>query len=377
MTLIDSAHEYWKNWQVKQLTRRKLNRLVEQIALIGWEAQSTDGVKHAVLDCDLKRVERKYRKALEAYGEDNISECRKQADRGLIYARIASLHRQMNDGPTERMAFPEDSTESSILLLSVSIAKVKIAVESTNCRISEAASSRLARVVAQFNESLELLKGNDSQGANRCVQSGLMSLYVVARQLQLDNEIAIVDFRNEVKKLPRELKQYKELIDRMYDVKRKLTQDNDLTAVEVSEIENEIEKGLKAYAEEDLVTAKNLVEKAILRIQLVEKLGCKSDPSFVLETGEVERHDLVKELEQRHFRASIRELERLVDGRSPRAPQALERLDESIKFHEAACRACREGQFKEAQRLARSAHLELDMARQLLLTKRTPTYSDL
>lgn len=375
MTLIDSAHEYWKNWQVKQLTRRKLNRLVEQIALIGWEAQSSDGVRHAVLDQDLKRVERKYRKALEAYGEDDIEECKKQADRGLIYARIASLHRQMNDAPTERMAFPEDSVESLILLLSVSIARIKIAVESTNCRISDVAASRLARVVAQFNESLELLKENDAQGANRCVQSGLMSLYVVARQLQHDNnEITIVDLRTEIKKLPRELKQYKELIDRVFEVKRKFSSDEDECSVELVEIESEIERGLKAFAEEDLIVSRNLVEKALVRMQLVEKLESKGNAQS--KDGE-DGSNVVEELEQRHFRASIRELQRLVDGRSSRAAQALEKLDESIKFHEAACRARREGQLKEAQRLARSAHLELDFARQLLLTKGTPGYSDL
>ncbi len=375
MTLINSAHEYWKNWQVKQLTRRKLNRLVEQIALIGWEAQSSDGVRHAVLDQDLKRVERKYRKALEAYGEDDIDECKKQADRGLIYARIASLHRQMNDAPTERMAFPEDSVESLILLLSVSIARIKIAVESTNCRISEAAASRLARVVAQFNESLELLKENDSQGANRCVQSGLMSLYVVVRQLQHDNnEIAIVDLRTEIKKLPRELKQYKELIDRVFEVKRKFLSDEVECSVELVEIEREIERGLKAFAEEDLTVSRNLVEKALVRMQLVEKLESKGGAQS--KDSEDDIH-AAEELEQRHFRASIRELQRLVDGRSSRSAQALEKLDESIKFHEAACRARREGQLKEAQRLARSAHLELDFARQLLLTKGTPGYSDL
>lgn len=372
MTLIDSAHEYWKNWQVKQLTRRKLNRLVEQIALIGWESQSSDGVKHAVLDQDLKRVERKYRKALEAYGEDDIEECKKQADRGIIYARIASLHRQMNDCPTERMAFPEDSVESLILLLSVSIARIKIAVESTNCRISESASSRLARVVAQFNESLELLKENDSGGANRCVQSGLMSLYVVARQIQHDNhEITIVDLRPELKRLPRELRQYKELIDRVFEVKKEFTEENDVPSVELVEIESEIDKGLMAYAEEDMTASRNLVEKALMRMQLVEKLESK------VATQDGDDDHVMEELEQRHFRANIRELQRLIDGRSSRSAQALERLDESIKFHEAACRARREGQLKEAQRLARSAHLELDFARQLLLTKGNPTYSDL
>lgn len=371
MTLIGGAHEYWKNWQVKQLTRRKLNRLVEQIALIGWEAQSSDGVKHAVLDQDLKRVERKYRKALEAYGEDDIEECKKQADRGLTYARIASLHRQMNDCPTERMAFPEDSVESLILLLSVSVARIKIAVESTNCRVSDTASSRLARVVAQFNESLDLLKENDSGGANRCVQSGLMSLYVVARQIQHDNnEITIVDLRPEIKRLPRELKQYKELIDRVFEVKKQSNSETEIPSIELVEIESEIDKGLMAFAEEDMTVSRNLVEKALVRIQLVEKLESKGNSN--------DGDDLaIDELEQRQFRATIRELQRLIDGRSSRSSQALERLDESIKFHEAACRARREGQLKEAQRLARSAHLELDFARQLILTKGNPTYSDL
>ena len=71
-----------------------------------------------------------------------------------------------------------------------------MAVEYSNCVVSEAIRRNLMGVVTMFNEAVDMIRLQENAMSKRTSEGGLLMLYLLERQIELDNRQNIVDLKN-------------------------------------------------------------------------------------------------------------------------------------------------------------------------------------
>src|SRR5262249_53486160 len=153
----------------------------------------------------LRMAEDARSRALKLFEENSMEDCEKFCERGLLHLQIASAHMLSEDQLKLEMTFEEGSTEENIEMVSNGIARLKMAVEYSNCLVSEPVKERLIEVVRMREEALSLYAQGDEEDAHRIAEAAMLWLHFLGKQLELDNTKPIIQIEPTVKLSPKEM----------------------------------------------------------------------------------------------------------------------------------------------------------------------------
>ncbi len=342
-------------------------------------SQNKDEAVKTLLQKHLLKAEEEYQSALTEY-KDDIEECKRRTEFGLF--RLDLVKQQLSVAQEKKFLpnFEENTPEHSALMLSGAIARTKMAVEYSNCVVSEPIRTNLVGVVTMFNEAVDMLRTNQPEMSQRTSEGGLLMLYLLERQIELDNRQSIVDLKNIPRFTNKESKKIKEAIDHVCNLKESLLESERPVSLRITKhLDNAVENfyaAVQAFVDDEIELVDKLTTTITMQVALCEKLFQGSHArEKAHEDASNEENDLVAH-RINEFKTRILKLQRLVQNRSENDVHAIKRLDAVLWFYEQSMEALRNCNLSEAERTATGAVLDLDFARQLLFQKGKASYRE-
>ena len=372
--------EQFSNWLERRNAKAKIEQLMSTISELSNISQNKDEAVKSLLQKHLLKAEEEYQSALTEY-KDDIEECKRRTEFGLF--RLDLVKQQLSVAQEKKFLpnFEENTPEHSALMLSGAIARTKMAVEYSNCVVSEAIRMNLVGVVTMFNDAVDMIRTGQPEMSQRTCEGGLLMLYLLERQIELDNRQSIVDLKNIPKFTKKESKKIKEAVDCICNLKESLIESERPVSLRISKhLDNAVENfyaAVQAFVDDEIELVDKLTTTMTMQVALSEKLFHSSNAKEkTADDAAGEEHDLIAQ-RVNEFKTRILKLQRLIQNRSENDVHAIKRLDAVLRFYEQSMEHLRECNLAEAERTATGAILDLDFARQLLFDKGKPTYREL
>lgn len=399
-------------WLKERSPEAKIEQLVRTIGQIDELIQGREDALSDLVRNHICMAEEDCNAALGDSNFDNKknnSESIRRIEFGLFRLELAK--QQLNSEHLESSPpnFDDDTVEYRALELSGAIIKTKMAIEFSNCVVSEAHKLKLVSVVKMFNESIELLKENKLDRSRRTIEAGLLCLYLIKREIEIDNHESIIDLDYIWKNIAVEKKQrrIKQAIEATYELKAAVCNfPQQASAKVVSRLEDAVEKlhsAIDAYLKAQDEVVIELVYNTTLQIKLAREAFQNAAMQEDLDSAQAQPEDQI-DSRVKQFKTQVLVLQRLVSNRAKQAELANRRLDAAEKYYQAAAhlygkalaaKASKESAVAEitgggklsdsdrkellktvekAEALARSASLDLEFASNLLFCKQKPGY---
>ena len=343
-------------------------------------SQGKDEAVRNLLQKHLLKAEEEYQSALVEY-KDDIDECKRRTEFGLFRLDLAKQQLSVAQEKKFTPNFEENTPEHGALMLSGAIARTKLAVEYSNCVVSESIRTNLVGVVTMFNEAVDMLRTGQSEMSQRTSEGGLLMLYLLERQIELDNRQSIVDLKNIPKFTNKESKKIKEAVDCICNLKETLLESPRPVSRRITKhldaaIDN-FYAAVQAYVDDEIPMIDKLTVTIRMQVDLSERLF-RSSTSKEANADEAanEEHDQVAQ-RVNEFKTRIVKLQRLIQHRSDNDALATKRLEAVLNFYEQSMIALRDCNLADAERTTNGALLDLDFARQLLFEKGAAKYREL
>ncbi|HEY9732532.1 MAG TPA: hypothetical protein V6C89_11510 [Drouetiella sp.] len=372
--------EQFSNWLERRNARAKIEQLMSTISELNNVTQGKDDAVKNLLQKHLLKAEEEYQSALTEYKGD-IEECKRRTEFGLF--RLDLVKQQLSVAQEKKFLpnFEENTPEHSALMLSGAIARTKMAVEYSNCVVGEAIRMNLVGCVTMFNDAVDMLRTSQPEMSQRTSEGGLLMLYLLERQIELDNRQSIVDLKNIPKFTSKESKRIKDAVDRVCNLKETLLESPRPVSLRITKhLDGAVENfytAVQAFVDDEIELVEKLTTTMNMQVALSEKLfHSDSAKEKSAEDAADEEHDLVAQ-RVNEFKTRIMKLQRLIQNRSENDIHATKRLDAVLRFYEQSMMALRDCNLAEAERTNTGAILDLDFARQLLFSKGKPTYKEL
>lgn len=368
------------NWLEKRNAKAKIEQLLSTISELSNLTQNKDEAVHMLLQKHLLKAEEEYQSALIEY-KDDIDECMRRTEFGLFRLDLAKQQLSVAQEKKFQPNFEENTPEHSALQLSGAIARTKMAVEYSNCVVSEPIRANLIGVVTMFNEAVDMLRTNQSEMSQRTSEGGLLMLYLLERQIEMDNRQSIVDLKNIPRFSNKESKKIKDAVDCICNLKETcLESTRPVSSRIIKHLDAAVDNfysAVQAFVDNDTDLVDKLTVTIRMQVDLAERLyrsNAIKEPS----PDDVARdeQDLIQQ-RINEFRTRILKLQRLIQHRSPNDERAAKRLDAVLRFYGKARQAFHDCDIEEAEKMLTGAVLDLDFARQLLFEEGTPQYREL
>ncbi len=372
--------EQISNWLERRNAKAKIEQLMSTISELSNISQGKDEAVRTLLQKHLLKAEEEYHSALVEF-KDDIDECKRRTEFGLFRLDLAKQQLSVAQEKKFEPNFEENTPEHSALMLSGAITRTKMAVEYSNCVVSEPIRTNLVGVVTMFNEAVDMLRTNQPEMSQRTSEGGLLMLYLLERQIELDNRQSIVDLKNIPKFTSKESKKIKDAVDCICNMKEVCMESTRPVSPRITKhLDGAIDNfyaAVQAFVDDEIPMVDKLTVTIRMQVELSERLFRSSTSKEVTANGaEEEDHD---NLDQRvsEFKTRILKLQRIVLHRSDQAEIANKKLDAVLRFYAGSVEALRDCNLIEAERLVGGAVLDLDFARQLLFQKGKATYREL
>lgn len=402
-------------WLKQRSPEAKIDQLVRTIGQVNELIQGREDALSALVRKHIFMAEEDCNAALVNSKFDNKqsnNECIRRIEFGLF--RLELARQQLNSEQQESCLpnFDKNTIEYRALELSGAIIKTKMAIEFSNCIVSESAKLQLTSIVKIFNQAIELLKSNQENKSRRLIEAGLLLLYIAKREIEFENHEAIVDLSEFWKNSTRESKTIKQAIEASYNLKTACSNSaNQASPKVLSRLDDAIEKlhsAIDVYSKaSDETIGKaidDLISASLFQVKLAAEVFQSSPAQDNISPGDCQANEqpserLSDEIDKRinQFKTQILVLQRLVTSRATQAHLANRRLDAADKYHQAAAKmyvqalAAKDSQqgdesikkahlieaIEKADTLARSAAIDLEFARNLLFKKDSLTYEKL
>lgn len=398
-------------WLKQRTPEAKIDQLVSTIGQVNELIQGREDALSALVrkhifmaeeDCNAALVNSKFD------NKQNNNECLRRIEFGLFRLELAK--QQLNSEQKESCLpnFDKGTIEYRALELSGAIIKTKMAIEFNNCVVSESSKLQLVGIVKMFNQAIELLKSNQQDKSRRLIEAGLMLLYIAKREIEIENHESIVDLSEIWKNSTRESQPIRQAIEASYNLKTACSNcPSQATPKVLSRLDDATEKlhrAIDAYSKANDDRVDELISTSVLQTKLAAEAFQSSPAQDNISPGNGQTNEqlgerLSDEIDNRisQFKTQILVLQRLVTNRATQDHLANRRLDAADKYHQAAANMYRKAlaakdnkqsdselnrqQLREtiekAETLARSATIDLEFARNLLLKKSGLPYQEL
>ena len=381
MDIFEQIKSLAGDWLKRKDANEKLTRMLEMIAEASAAVETRKSSFVGLAQERLKMAEEARTRALKLFEEDSMEDCEKFCARGLLHLQIASAHMLSEEQFKLEMAFDEGSAEESIERLSNGIARLKMAVEYSNCLVSDHVKEHLLEVVRQREEALSLYAEGGEEDAHRIAEGALLWLHYLGQQLELDNDKPIIQIEPIVKLSPREMSLIKSLIESIVHCRTVLqvTHTRGYTRVEryLAAAMKNLEKSIDAYLDGDADRVARMVTTGLMEARMADELLKNTGPDEG--AYEVLASELADDLtiKGKDFFRRLVILSRLIKDNFDEPERALNKLD-SVNFNYKKCLAAmRDENMREAERSAKIAHLDLDYAKQIVVDGVIePSYSE-
>ncbi len=395
-------------WFKQKSPEAKIDQLVRTIGQVNALIQGREDALSALVrkhifmaeeDCNAALVNSKFDNKM------NNAECIRHIEFGLFRLELAKQQLYSEHLESCPPNFEENTAQYRGLELSGAIIKTKMALEFSNCVVSESSKVQLISVVKMFNDAIELLKSNKLNKSRRTTEAGLLLLYLIAREIEIDNHESIVDLNSVWKNATAESLSIKKAIEASYNLKASCCHcPSQASPKTLSRLANAIAKlhsAIDAYLAAQYEVVNELVSSSMLQVKLAAEsfqnaaLQEEQSPASLPKEDEVEQSE-------KQFKTKILLLQRLVSGRAQQAELANRRLYAAEKYYLEAASIYRKALAEEnsknhndlasdqtanrqrqvelkgkADKMARSAGIDLEFARNLLLGGNGETYHKL
>lgn len=371
------------NWQVERLeslvaharARAKVNKL-RSTSLVGEHLNLAD--EH--LDEAISAMKyRKYEQASYA------------CQSGFVQLGLAELLLQYGDridaGVQKMMTIagqkehaPEE--EELAAYLASSLAEMKVAIEYSNCQVSDRAHSVLDRAMDYYNDSLKAIKDSDAEKAKCSAQAGLLSLLLASELISAENQMALPGWRGlSNPMLASPLRRANNLVSQLAETRQRLHQKEKLAALSKEDQDKNVllrKHWEKAY-NDFLLSMNSLASGTFAHAQALLKAGSREmevcrdiigieDPDELQDEMESEKNEHTPVADAA---AAIMEVKDIIaNTKLQRKEYLVTCLERISRLYKEALKQYERGQYDRAEKSAADALLELDLIRQQVYFRR-------
>lgn len=377
-TFEEKFGEKFGTWLTGKKSTQLMNIVTELLNTVKQQARSSDSPFRGLAKQCIDKAEDYYQEAIynlkDGSPELSFDYCRK----GMNFLKLATLHlaagiNQENDEPK----FEAGTPEFAIFHLSRAIAKLKSAVEYANCKVGRAERERLVEVVHMHADAIEALRKENHEIAKRTAQAGLLWMHFLGKSLEERTKASIVEpMLFEKFGSPR--------IERIADLANRIAE----AYKQLADTSPEAQTRIKLYLKASIATYTKCVQ-AFLDDDgdcgQIARAGCMevrmAQRLIESSTHDAFEHDVDDEEIQVNsridsFKMRIARVQRLLRENDPESEKVLHRLYQVSAYYAKSQRLLKSRDYSEAERCARSAHLDIDFSRQLIDDK-SARYSDL
>ena len=353
-------------WLQSKHSQKLISIVLEHMTEARQKLRSSDSPFRGLARENIDKAEDLYQEALYNLKDGATDRCLEHCKKGMSYLRVAMMHLAVQKDTSPEPSFDESSAEYSIVLLVQAISRFKMGVEYTNLDVGKDVRAELVETVGQFSECLALLEREADEAARRVALSGVIRLYFLSKETGEKLESYTMK-RQDIEKgsSGSSISRVLDLADDIVEVSARF---NDSSPEAKPRVENYLGAArrtfgfcIQALADGD----GNIVELARAGAMEVRMARDLIETSFgQLEPSKpTEDSELVEKIAS--FRRRVLSVQRVLRSNDPDSPKVVRRLQQVNVYYAKAARRLKSGELYDAERFARSAHLDVDYARQL------------
>ncbi|MBI1270464.1 hypothetical protein GC174_08530 [bacterium] len=328
-----------------------------------------------------------YQEAIYALKDGYSEEAMRCCKKAISYLKVANFHLKTNQELLTEPAFKAGSCEDAIQKLARSIAQFKSVIEYTNCELDRDEHERYMEVVRIFYRSLDDLAGGKEEIASKNSLAGLTWLYILSRFVEVRSGASMtvaagVYLREHG---PLDIQRILDLADSLVEARRLHLDSSAPTKARTEQYLVAATRTLNQCVSDFLEGSpvEKMVRAGKMEVRMANRLiesGFSGDGEPQAVPGESESEsgsDVERRISERQYEFSqrIAHLQQLIKDNDPDGLRIVRRLHQVSSYYGRALRLQEEGNSSEAERYARSAHLDIDFARQLF-TRGDAIFSD-
>ena len=361
---------WWKDDHLSKLTDSVSKKLTEarQKLLV------CDGSLKAIARTCIDDGEDAYQEAIFALKDGATAEALEYCKKSLGFLSLAMLHLSTDDSLHKQPDFKPGRAEDVILELGKSIAQFKTVVEYTNIELGKKEHDRYMEVVRLFYESADCFAVSQDERAKQKAFAGLLWMYLLSLQVEESSSTQALDDRylNEYGSV--EVQRVVDLINTTYETRKLFLEASEPARLRTNQYLNAANKTIEESIESfsDGLTVVKLAKAGKMEVRMARRLIESS-----LSIDEEEELDVKEEwhVKSTDFKSRVAYLQQVLKDNDPDSQKLVRRLQQVSSYYGHARKLASEGALTEAERYARSAHLDIDFARQLF-SKGVAYFSD-
>ncbi|MGD9682639.1 MAG: hypothetical protein AB7W16_15735 [Candidatus Obscuribacterales bacterium] len=373
--IFDFISDRAKDWLSSRRSGQAMSVVTELMTQARQKLRSSDSPYRDLARSCIDRAEDCYQEALYEFKDGSALEALEYCRKSMKLLSLALSHMASGTVDVNEPDFPEDSAEELILELARAIARFKATVEYTNCSISKGVQEKIIEAARIFDQSLEVLAKDDSERAREMALSGLVQVYALGREIEQGSATAIVDGAYLKRRGDSDVDRIVDLIDQIGTARQ----------MQVDSAADHAHTRVSPYLEAACKTLDNCLEsfvsgESVVKLARAGMIEAKmarrlleSSTQPLLDEVELPEESEPDRVEA--FRQRVGKVQRVLRDCDPESMKIVRRLQQVSTYYARAARLLADGELIEADRYARSAHLDIDYARQLL-TDDTAFFSD-
>lgn len=379
MDVLDTLKHLFIERQDKRAMLQRLESLVDALAqkerLVRESTSVRDEVKRHVGE-----AQSRYKRAIEMLKNQDFDECEELIGHTELHLQLAELQRDAK--AVLAIVHPEAADIKALVLLNMmsdGIVQTKLAVEYTNCTVSERVKNGLVKVTSRFLKILDNLREPHVRGVEPKLEANIVRLHWLTLLIALDNRRSIVSIKLNKNVLSKACLTIKDGIERICKIRQDLLdkniQLNAATETHLHDAESHIRSAIKTLARGDEDAVESIITAALVEARLAERSIPSDTEVSENESTVFSEHVVAKRTAT--YAAAIEKLKEFYEAADlPNAAAVQKHLTASARYHADASQKLIQGHIQEATRLFRGAYLDLDFAKQLAYSDKPAAYLD-
>ncbi len=304
----------------------------------------------------------------DGFTQEAFANCQKS----LSLLKIANLHLSGSQELRSEPEFKAGSEEDMIKRLAGAISQFKTVIEYTNCDLDKEEHDSFMESVRLLYKAIDQFADGYDASAAQLAWSGLLRIYLLGCQVQERSGSTVLTRAMFKEHGDTDTQRLVDLIDSYFEARK---------------LNNEASESARDRTNQYLVAARRTIDQALLEfrdggaIAKLVKAGkmevrmarrlIESSVGFDEEPQSILDKEFAEELpSDRHFqfKKRVAYIQQLIRENDPDDLKVVRRLHQVSSYYGRALRLKQDGSYAEAERYARSAHLDIDYARQLFDT---------
>lgn len=328
-----------------------------------------DGSLRSVARICIDDAEDAYQEAIynlkDGFNKEAFANCQKS----LSLLKVANLHLNNSADLRSEPEFKEGSEEDVIKTLASAIAQFKTVIEYSNCDLHKEEHDSFMEAVRLLYKSIDSFADENDISASRTAWSGLARIYLLGGQVSERCGSRVLSGASLKEHGDTDVQRLVDLIDSYFEARKLHAEASESVQQRTNQYliaaRRTIDQAFFEYGEG--MSVSKIVKAGKMEVRMARRLiessvGFDDEPQAILDNVEPDNS-----LSDRHyqFKKRVAYVQQLIRENDPENLKVVRRLHQVSSYYGRALRLKEEGSLSEAERYARSAHLDIDYARQL------------